>query len=168
MTSISGYAASDAVSRARPRPSTYDLNAREFGAVVATAIGAADALGKTSSATWKFSEDSLKKLADAGESAVDATTGAWDDLADGVDSVLNAVGEGLSDALDTVEDLASDSADALSSAAGTVGDALSSAAGAVSDGVGAVTDSVGEFAADVGSLLALGLGSGGPSLSEQV
>lgn len=165
MTSISGYAASDAVSRARPRPSTYDLNAREFGAVVATAIGAADALGKTSSATWKFSEDSLKKLADAGESAVDATTGAWDDLADGVDSVLNAVG----DAIDTVEDVASDGVDALSSAASAVGDAVSNAAEAVSDGVGTVTDSVGEFVADVGSLLALGLGSGGPGpmLSEQ-
>lgn len=107
------------------RPATYELNARQYGPVVATAIGAADALGSAVSATCDISQEGLRELAQAGEDAYHVVAGA------------------LSGAEQTVEDAAHGISQGLSTAASTAGGALSSLADGVSDAAGSIASYLG-------------------------
>jgi hypothetical protein len=132
MTSLTSLDAS-----AINRPATYDLNARQYGPVVATAIGAADALGSAVSATYEFSKEGLEELAQAGEDAFHAVTGA------------------LGQAEQAVEDVAQDIGDELGAAASAAGSALSS-----------VADGVSNLAGSIASYVGLGVSAASQALSE--
>lgn len=109
----------------------YELNARQYGPVVATAIGAASAVGDAASATCSFSQECLDELASAAKTGYDTVSSA------------------LSSAEQTVEDAADSVGDALSSAADTAGEALSWVADGVSDLAGGIANYVGLGAAAV-------------------
>ncbi|WP_374430448.1 hypothetical protein [Ideonella dechloratans] len=73
------------------RPGTYELNAKEFGPVVANTIGVAQSVGNAASATVSFSDKALSAL---GKDISDA--------ANGVENFFSEAGNYLEDAGNSV------------------------------------------------------------------
>jgi phage-related protein len=131
-----------------PAEGDYENNARMFGPLAASAIGAAEAGGTAASSVVSFSSESLQKLGDAIESG-------YDTVKSGIESVVNGVSTLASEGAATVENAYDEVADAVSSVAGGIGDAATS----VSDTVSSALGTVGQYAM-------LGVAAGKQLLSE--
>lgn len=131
-----------------PAEGDYEANARMYGAMTASAIGAADAVGSAASSVVSFSSESLQKLGDAIESGYDA-------VKSGISSVTDSIGTLAQEGADTIEAAYDEVADAVSSVTDGIGDA----AGAVSDTVSSALGTVSQYAA-------LGVAAGKQLISE--
>lgn len=105
MDSISAYSPASTV-----RPGTYERNVKEYGPVVASALGAAQSLGEAASATVDFSEEALSKISHGVSAAVDE-----------VEEMASDLGQALSKVGDEVSDFAGDVVDGVGSAVHSVG-----------------------------------------------
>jgi len=149
MSSISSISGTYPAAYSRPAvEGSYETNARAFGPMVASAIGAAEAGTTAASAIVSFSSESLHQLGDAIESGYDA-------VKNGVGSMASGISQLAHDGVDAVEGAYDEVADAVGSVAGSVGHA----AGSISDGVGSALGTVGQYAA-------LGMAAGRQLISE--
>ena len=131
-----------------PAEGDYESNARMFGPLAASAIGAAEATGTAASSVVSFSSESLQKLGDAIESG-------YDTVKSGIESVVTGVSNLAHEGAATVESAYDEVAEAVSSVADGIGDAATS----VSDTVSSALGTVGQYAM-------LGVAAGKQLLSE--
>jgi len=122
-------------SAANTRMGTFEINAKEFGSVVATAIGAAQAVGQAVSDSYSFSAQGLQSLADEGEQLVGA-------IADGAAAVVSAVADAPAEIGAAIAQAGSDVADWVGSAVDTVEDAAANVAAYVGLGAAALSSGV--------------------------
>ncbi|MFT3954692.1 MAG: hypothetical protein QM722_09965 [Piscinibacter sp.] len=94
---------------------SYERNAKAFGPVVATVLGAADAVGAAAESTCTFSSDALSRL---GDSIGDGFAA----VSDGIEQAADTIGSAAGDAVDTVGEFGGSVVDG-------VGDLLGSLAG---------------------------------------
>jgi phage-related protein len=144
MTTISSFLPSfSGTTSANRTPTPYEINARQFGPVGATAIGVAAQATDMASATATFSADGLKKLSDLAGSAVDSVEGAISEVGDGLASIGHTIADDATKAYRAVADTAnavvSGIGDAVQSVEDGVASAASSAAGYVALGISALT-----------------------------
>ena len=141
------------------RPGTYELNAKEFGPVVANTIGVAQSVGNAASATVSFSDKALsalgKEITSAANGVEDFFSGAADYLEDAGKSVVNTAEK----AVDYVEDAASSVKNTVTSAADSVVDAVESGVDGVESALGKVADGIASVTDTVGSYVGLGVAS---------
>ena len=146
----------------------FEVNAKQYGPVVATAMGVAQATGEAAHAGVSFSNEALKRLHDAGDALADAASAAWDGTVAGVHDLAKDIEQGLSDGyhgmVDEASELGGDLKDAVQQAYAwgqsvehSVADAASSVANSVEDAASAVTDTLGDMVDGAASYVAIGL-----------
>lgn len=102
------------------RLGAYERNAKAFGPVTASALGAADAAVEAAKSTYSFSSDALQRLGDSIGNGFDAVT---EGLSKGADVVGSAAGE----VADGIAGLATRAADSVGEAGTYVADAVGDA-----------------------------------------
>lgn len=95
----------------------YERNAKTYGPVVASVIGAAEAAGAGVQSTYRFSQEALNQLGQA--------------VSDGAAAVAHGLSEGVSEGVDAVRDFASEVVDTVSDGVRHLGEYATSAAVAV-------------------------------------
>ena len=86
----------------RKQLGSFEVNAREFGPVAATAIGAVQAGATAAETVYEFSTESLSKLGQAAEQAVDQVVDAVEDGYEAVSDTLGDIVDGVGDAAQSV------------------------------------------------------------------
>jgi hypothetical protein len=115
---------------------SYEINAKAYGPVVATAIGAGEALGQWAESTYTAGSQTLNELAATGTAAYEAVAQATQSAVQGVEDGFQAVGQFISDTAGAVGDAVHEAVDAVGEAVDSVGDAASDVADAIGSAVG--------------------------------
>jgi hypothetical protein len=148
----------------------FEINSKQYGPTVATAISVADTVGDVASAVYRFSDKSLQELAklpseayDVAKDAVNTVGKAVDAVEDGVESVAHDVVSLASKGIKQVE-MATNVSKTLNAGL-TV---ANKATDVVSDAVTTVAKEVGTAAATVAGCAALGVGAAASKFSDLV
>ncbi|MBK1616229.1 hypothetical protein CKO44_22500 [Rubrivivax gelatinosus] len=157
----------------RTEVGAYERNAKAFGPVVATAIGAANAAGGVCDSTCSFSSGALSALDDWVDQGVDAVSSVGQTLAGAAQAVEDGVGDTYSDikqalgsVVDTVEGAAQSVSETVVDAVDGVTDFVSDTASAVADAGGDVIDTVGDAFNTVAGYAAMGALSIGQAIHD--
>jgi hypothetical protein len=118
---------------------SFEMNAKEFGPVAASAIGLAQAAGQAGDTVINLSTRGLDQLSRASQQVYQ-----------GVGDAVEAVGDAIEEVVDTVQDAASDVVEGIE------------------DGFTAVTDTLSDAGNQVASYAALGLAAGRHLINELV
>ena len=145
----------------------FEVNTKQYGPAVATAISVADTVGDAASAVYHFSEKSLQELAKLPGEAYDVAK----DAVGTVGKAIDAVEDGVEDVAHEVVSLASKGIRQIESAYDTVEHVATSvgkASNVVSDAVGSAVKDVGGAAATVAGYTALGLGAAASRITDLI
>lgn len=156
----------------------FEINSKQYGPTVATAISVADTVGDVASAVYRFSDQSLQELAklpseayDVAKDAMTTVGKAVDAVEDGVESVAHDVVSLASKGIKQVEG-AYESVEQMATSVGRTLNAgltvANKATDVVSDAVTTVAKEVGTAAATVAGYAALGVGSAASKFTDLV
>jgi phage-related protein len=131
-------------------PTAFDINAGEFGPAVASASDG-------TSTSYSFSDESLKKLSDLANSAVDGIENAASDVGTAISNVGHAIGDDVKKAYGAVKNSVASIASKAENAASSLEDDASSVASAVGDAALYVKDEFVSAADSASHYLAAGV-----------
>jgi len=169
ISALSSNMANPGIASTQKKPlGAFEVNSKQYGPVVATAMGVAQATGEAAHAGVSFSAEALKRLHDAGDALADAAGAAWDGTVASVHDLAQGIEQGLSDGyhsvMDEASEIGSDIQDAVQQAYAwgqsvehSVADAASSVTQSVEDAASAVTDTLGDIVDSAASYVAMGL-----------
>jgi hypothetical protein len=150
----------------RVRPGSFEANSQEYGPVVATVMGAGDALGGVASATYDFSKSALQELARDGEQAWSGLQNEAASVASDAMSAWDQVATWAHEGVNELEEDAVALKDDVVDAASTAGHALYSGASEVADTLGTAVSGTASVLGQVASYAANGASAAYQALSE--
>ena len=156
----------------------FEINSKQYGPTVATAISVADTVGDVASAVYRFSDKSLTELAklpgeayDVAKDAVDTVGKAVDAVEDGVEDVAHEVVSLANKGIKQVENAYHSVEQMATSVSKTLNAGLTvanKATDVVSDAVTYVAKEAGTAAATVAGCAALGIGAAASKFTDLV
>ena len=120
MSSINGLGGSVQAYGLLQRPGTYEINAKEYGPVLATAMAGAQVVEETASLVVSLSERGYQEMAHALDSAANASVHAYESVKSGVEHVAESIVDGVESAGEAVADFAGDVVDGIGNAASSI------------------------------------------------